>query len=148
MRLDLMALKRCLDKKPEVVAAYLFGSAATEESVVNDVDILVLLRPDIDKYEAYFDIVSNLAKTLGISEDRIDLLFFDLGEADPIILYNAINRGVLLKNSDSNILGDMIDALSGYFLENEPIIMQAKQLKKDRMEAFCADRYRTGREVH
>ncbi|MBT3224789.1 MAG: nucleotidyltransferase domain-containing protein [Deltaproteobacteria bacterium] len=125
MRLDLMALKRCLDKKPEVVAAYLFGSAATEESVVNDVDLLVLLRPDIDKYEAYFDIVSNLAKTLGISEDRIDLLLFDLGEADPIILYNAINRGVLLKNSDSNILGDMIDALSGYFLENEPIIMQA-----------------------
>ena len=134
-----MALKMCLDKKPEVLAAYLFGSAAEGESVVNDVDILVLLRPDVDKYEAYFDISSSLAKILGISEGRIDLLFFDLEEADPVILYNAINRGVLLKNSDSNILSDRIDALSGYFLENEPMIMQAKHLRQDRMEAFCAD---------
>jgi len=45
-----------------------------------------------------------------------------------------------LKNSDSNILGDRIDALSRYFLENEPMIMQAKHLRQDRVEAFCADR--------
>ena len=45
MRLDLMALKRCLDEKPEVVAAYLFGSATEGESVINDVDILVLATP-------------------------------------------------------------------------------------------------------
>ena len=140
MRLDLMALKRCLHKKPEVVAAYLFGSAAEGESVINDVDILVLLRPDVDKYKAYFDLSYSLAKTLGISEDRIDLLFLNLDEANPVILYNAINRGVLLKNSDSNILGDRIDDLSRYFLENEPMIMQAKHLRQDRMEAFCADR--------
>ena len=44
----------------------------------------------------------SLAKTRGISEDRIDLLFLNLDDADPVILYNAINRGVLLKNSDSN----------------------------------------------
>ena len=125
---------------PEIVAAYLFGSASDGESVINDVDILVLLRPDVDKYKAYFDLAYSLAKTLGISEDRIDLLFLNLDEVDPVILYNAINRGVLLKNSDSNILGDRIDALSGYFLENEPMIMQAKHLRQDRMEAFCADR--------
>jgi len=140
MRLDLMALNRCLDEKPEVVAAYLFGSAAEGESVINDVDILVLLRPGVDEYKAYFDLGSSLAKALGISEDRVDLLFLNLDEADPIILYNAINRGVLLKNSDSNILGDRIDALSTYFLENEPMIMQAKHLRQDRMEAFSADR--------
>jgi len=140
MRLDLMALKRCLHEKPEVVAAYLFGSATEGESVINDLDILVLLRPDVDEYRAYFDLGGSLAKTLGISEDRVDLLFLNLDEANPVILYNAINRGVLLKNSDSNILGDRIDALSRYFLENEPMIMQAKHLRQDRMEAFCADR--------
>lgn len=148
MRLDLEAVKRCLDEKPEVVAAYLFGSAAEGESVINDVDILVLLRQDVDKNKVYFELCCSLAKVLGTSEDRIDLLFLNLREADPVILYNAINRGLLLKNSDSNILGDRIDALSRYFLENEPMILEAKHLREDRMEAFCADRQETDREAH
>ncbi len=140
MKLNLTALKRCLDEKPEVVAAYLFGSAAEESSVVNDVDILVLLHPDADRYEAHFHLSGSVANALGISEDRIDMLFLNLDEAEPAVLYHAINRGVLLKNIDSNFLSDRIDSLSRYFLENEPMILQAKRLRQERIEAFCANR--------
>ena len=56
MRLNLPALKECLDAKPEVVAAYVFGSAAKGEAVVNDVDILILLRQNVDRYDVYFDL--------------------------------------------------------------------------------------------
>ena len=81
-----------------------------------------LLRPDVDKYNAYFDLGHSLAKTLGISEDRIDLLFINLDDADPVILYNAINRGVLLKDSDSNILGDRIDLSDGLISHLQPFL--------------------------
>lgn len=137
--LDLAVLKTCLTGTSEVTAAYLFGSAAKNESVVNDLDILVLLRPDIHNHDVYFDLTHKLNKALGVSEDRIDLLFFDIDEADPMVLYDAVKRGVLLKNSDPNMLADSIDALSRYFLENEPMIERARHLRRDRVEDFCAN---------
>ena len=136
--LDLTVLKTCLAKTSEVLAAYLFGSAAKNESIVNDLDIL-LLHPDILSQDVYFDLTYKLSKALGISEDRIDLLFFDIDEADPMVLYDAVNQGVLLKNSDPNMLADSIDALSRYFLENEPMIERARRLRRDRVEDFCAN---------
>jgi len=42
-------LKIALEGCSEVSAAYLFGSAASGEAVVNDLDILVLLHQEIDK---------------------------------------------------------------------------------------------------
>ncbi|MBC2696218.1 MAG: hypothetical protein HF982_13275 [Desulfobacteraceae bacterium] len=42
--------------KKEVAAAYLFGSAVINAPVVNDLDILLLVYPDIDKNIAYFDL--------------------------------------------------------------------------------------------
>jgi predicted nucleotidyltransferase len=138
MKLDLPALKRCLNTKPEVIAAYLFGSAAKGESAVNDVDILVLLRPDIDMYKAFYELNYSISEALSISEDRIDLLFLNLDEAKPVVLYNAINQGILLKNIDADMLSDRIEAVSRHLLENEPMILQAKRLRQDRLEAFCA----------
>jgi len=140
MKFDIATLKMCLGEKPEVAAAYLFGSAVKAESVVNDLDILVLLQPDVDRDDVYFDLSHSLGKALGIPEDKIDLLLFNLNEAEPRILYNAVNHGVLLKNTSPDILGNSIDALSRHFMENEPMIERAKRLRNDRLEAFCADR--------
>ena len=75
-----------LEGCPEVSAAYLFGSAASGEAVVNDLDILVLLHQEIDKDEAYINLTYNLSKSLKIPEACVDLLFFDSNEADPSIL--------------------------------------------------------------
>ena len=128
------AIKEILDTCPEISAAYLFGSAATGQPVVNDLDILVLLGRDIDGNEAYSKIVYKLSQKLKVSEDCIDLVLFDLDEVDPMILAKGVNQGVLLKNEEPDYLGDMIDQLSRFFLTNEVLIRQGRQLRKERVE--------------
>ena len=129
-------LKAVLEKCTDVSAAYLFGSAARDERVVNDLDILILLHKYTNKNEAYIDITYRLSKTLNISEDRIDLLYFDLQEADPAVITNAVNKGILLKNDEPEYLGDTIDSLSKHLLENESMMIRGKRLRQERLEVF------------
>jgi predicted nucleotidyltransferase len=137
IKYDLNMLKQSLRNSPEVAAAYLFGSAATNAPVVNDLDILLLVYPDIDKNTAYFDLVCRISEALALSEDKIDILFFDLQEADAEILYEAVNQGVLLKNESPELLGESIEKLSLYLMQNELIITRAKQLRHEQLEVFC-----------
>jgi predicted nucleotidyltransferase len=129
-------LKATVERCPEVSAAYLFGSAASGDKVVNDLDILVLLHQDMDKDEAYINLTYNLSKSLKIPEACVDLLFFDLEEADLSILTRAVNRGILLINHDPEYLGNMIDSVSRYLLENETMMIRARRLRQERMEVF------------
>ena len=129
-------LKIVLDRCSEVSAAYLFGSAAGRGFVVNDLDILVLLHQGVDKDEAYINLTHNLSKSLSIPETFVDLLFFDLEEADPSILARAVNRGILLINRDPDYLSNMIDSVSRYLLENETMMIRARRLRQERTEVF------------
>ena len=129
-------LKVTLEKCLEVSAAYFFGSAASGEVVVNDLDILVLLKQDIDKDEAFMNLTYNLSKSLKIPEACVDLLFFDLEEANPSILTRAVDQGILLINRDPEYLSDIIDSLSRYMLDNETMMIRARQLRRERMEVF------------
>jgi len=129
-------LKIALEGCSEVSAAYLFGSAASGEAVINDLDILVLLHQEIDKDEAYINLIYTLSKSLKIPEACVDLLFFDSNEADPSILTRAVNRGILLINHDPEYLSNMIDNISRYLLENETMIIRAQRLRQERMEVF------------
>ena len=137
IKYDLDMLKQSLRNSPEVAAAYLFGSAATNAPVVNDLDILLLVYPDIDKNTAYFDLVCRISEALALPEGKIDILFFDLQEADPDILYEAVNNGVLLKNESPELLGESIEKLSLYLIQNEFIMARAKQLRHEQLEVFC-----------
>jgi predicted nucleotidyltransferase len=128
----IISLEGCL----EISAAYLFGSATSGETVANDLDILVLLHQEIDKDEAYINIIYNLTKSLKISESCVDLLFFDLNEADPSILTRAVNQGILLINHDPEYLSNMIDNVSRDLLENEAMIIRARHLRRERTEVF------------
>jgi predicted nucleotidyltransferase len=139
IKYDLDVLKQTLRNSPEVAAAYLFGSAVINAPVVNDLDILLLVYPDINKNIAYFDLVSRISEALTLPEEKIDILFFDLQEADPDILYEAVNNGVLLKNESPELLGERIEKLSLYLMQNEFIIARAKQLRHEQLEVFCAD---------
>jgi predicted nucleotidyltransferase len=47
---NLVDLKTMFKQQSEVSAAYLFGSAAKGMSVVNDLDIMVLLHRHVDKH--------------------------------------------------------------------------------------------------
>ncbi len=139
IRVDINILKQTLENSQEVAAAYLFGSAAKNEDVVNDLDILVLAYPGTDSDRLYFELCERIAGALGIREDSVDLLFFDLDEAEPEVLYQAVSQGILVKEEDAELLTDRIEALSQYFLMNEPLILRAKQLQKELIEEFCAD---------
>jgi predicted nucleotidyltransferase len=129
-------LKIALEGCSEVSAAYLFGSAASGETVVNDLDILVLLHPEMDKDEAYINLIYNLSKSLKIPESCVDLLFFDSNEANPSILTRAVNQGILLINHDPEYLSNMIDNVSRDLLENEAMIIRARRLRRERTEVF------------
>jgi predicted nucleotidyltransferase len=129
-------LKIALERCSEVSAAFLFGSAAGRGTVVNDLDILVLLHQGVDKDEAYINLTNNLSNSLKILESFVDLLFFDLEEADPSILARAVNRGILLVNRDPEYLSNMIDSVSRYLLENETMMIRARRLRQERTEVF------------
>lgn len=140
MDYNLNTLKKVLTDSPEVAAAYLFGSAAKNEPVVNDLDLLILLYPDINPFDAYLDLSYRIGQSQNINADKVDVIFFDMDLIDPEVLYEAVNHGILLKNNSPELLTDKIEELSMYFLENEFLIKEAKRLRHERMEEFCNDR--------
>ncbi|HEX9971038.1 MAG TPA: nucleotidyltransferase domain-containing protein [bacterium] len=137
MNLEIEKLKKILNDSPEVASAYLFGSAAKNEPVVNDLDILILLYPDINQDHAYFELSYRIGQSLNINADKVDVVFFDLDQVDPEVLYEAVNQGILLKNKHLDLLTDKIEELSRYFLENEFLIREAKKLRRERIKEFC-----------
>lgn len=139
MNYNLDKLKQILNDSPEVAAAYLFGSAVVNESVVNDLDILILIYPGIKIHSAYFDLTERIAISQGVRVDKVDILFFDLQLADAEVLYEGLNKGILLKNDSPKLLSDRIEELSRYFMENEFLIQESKRLRKKRLEEFCAN---------
>lgn len=136
---EISKIKNCLAENPNIVAAYMFGSAAGGEQVVNDLDILVLLDQKANSLNVQLELVSNLSGLTGLKADKIDVVIFDQEKVDPDILQKAINHGMLLKNIDQRVLSDRISDLSQYYLKNEPMILRAKRLEKERLEAFCGD---------
>lgn len=137
---DLDALGQVLLASPEVAAAYVFGSAVSEAPVVNDLDILVLPYPGMDRNTIYFELYDRVAKSQNAYGNQIDILFFDLDEADPEVLFEAVNKGTLIKNASPDLLVEKIEALTRYFVVNEFILKQAELLDQERLEAFCEDR--------
>lgn len=142
MRYNLNRLRGVLRDSKEVAAAYLFGSAARGGAVVNDLDLLLLLYPGFDAHMAYFNLLYRISSAMGLPEDQIDLLFFDVEEADPLILYEAVNEGILIKNESPGMLCERIEELSLFFLANEFLLKQASQLRRERLEEFCAGKSR------
>ena len=135
--MDIELIRICLNKYPEIVSAYLLGSAVNEDDVANDLDILVLLLNNSDKFRIYTELSGCLSNLLGIPIRKIDLLSLDLDEADPNVLSEAINNGILLKNVDADFLGDRIEMISEYLMFNEPIIRRASRLRRETLEEFC-----------
>ena len=137
---DLHLIKKCITETSDVVAAYLFGSAASAERTVNDLDILVLLNKGVNRLEIQLALMNRLSNVTRFKPDRIDIVVFDLEEVEPSILQKAVNQGILLKNNNPDFLSTRIEELSNYFLKNEPMIFRAELLKKERMDAFCESR--------
>lgn len=140
MTVDLQKLKQTLNESREVAAAYLFGSAAKNEPVINDLDILILLYPGVNPHNAYFELSYRIGQSQNINADIVDVIFFDLDMVDPEVLYEAVKHGILFKNQLPEFLTDKIEELSAYFLQNESLIKETKRLRRERIEEFCRDR--------
>jgi|WetSurMetagenome_2_1015567.scaffolds.fasta_scaffold376976_2 predicted nucleotidyltransferase len=133
---DLMVerLKAFFQDREEVLAAYLFGSAIEDAGVVNDIDILLLPRAgDLDALLLLLtELDVCLAEHLGlVSTDQLDLIPFDLRLVEPVILYQAVNTGILLKCVDETALAEAIENLSRYFLENEGTLYRQRILNEE-----------------
>lgn len=139
MYIDLEEIKRALTAVPEIAACYLFGSAAKKEAVVNDLDLLTLVRPDAKTEMAIWELTRQISESLAVDADQVDVLLFDLQQADPEVLFHAVNEGILLKNELPDLLTDKIEDLSRYLVAHEYLINEAKRLRNELIEEFSAD---------
>jgi predicted nucleotidyltransferase len=139
MMTELSKIKTYLEERQDILFAYLFGSGVNKETAANDLDILIDTDAGADRLRTQLELVKDLGQLTGFPADRIDVVFFDAEQVSPDILRNAINHGILLKNTDQELLSNRIEELSKYFLENDSALLNALRLEKERLEAFCGD---------
>lgn len=97
-RLD--ALRDRLQQHPEVVVAYLFGSAATQARPPRDVDVAVVFADAVDAFRAVLGLQLDLEASTGVPMDVHDL------DALPVDLqFRIIDEGhpVLVRDEDARI---------------------------------------------
>ncbi len=98
-KLDVAALRRVLQRRPEIVAAYLYGSYATgRPNRQSDVDIAVVLREQRGRLAAApgatyeVDLGNELGAAVG--HDRVEVVI--LNEAPPLLAWEAVRHGYRL----------------------------------------------------
>jgi predicted nucleotidyltransferase len=139
MFLNFEKIRSALAAVAEIEACYLFGSAAKQEAVVNDLDLLILVRPGADPEKAIWDLNRQVTDAMNIGGDKVDILLFDFQQADPEVLFHAVNEGILLKNESPDLLTDNIEALSRYLVAHEQLISEANRLKQELIEELLVD---------
>lgn len=85
-----------LRRRPEILCAYLFGSAAQEKAMhpESDIDLALLVSPAVPQ-EKYWDYRSDLAMDLGEKMPReLDLIL--LNDASPFLKYQILATGKLI----------------------------------------------------
>lgn len=85
-------LKECLEERPEVVLAVLFGSHARgREREGSDVDLGVELAPGAPAFETLQELEVSLSRALGRFVDLVDLK-----KAPPLLRFEIARDGLLL----------------------------------------------------
>ncbi len=92
------ALRIVLSKYPGVRLAYLFGSRARGVAKpLSDVDLAVL----VDDLSILLDLSADVAKVLGVPEERVSLA--DLRILDPALILKIVGEGVEIVNRGVNV---------------------------------------------
>lgn len=88
-----------LSNQPDVVAAYLFGSAATNlDHAQSDIDLALLLSESLDRLRAselQLKVMSGLEDVCG---RRVDVVILNV--ASPLLCFQVFKRGQLLLERD------------------------------------------------
>ena len=111
---------RLMSSKPEILAAYIFGSVATGRVRPNsDVDVAVLLDPAIKKLPLKYR--ADLIADTGAAMETFDVDVVLLNEAPPALAHNVITKGKLVyERSRSARVAFQVRNLN-LFLDLEPI---------------------------
>jgi uncharacterized protein YutE (UPF0331/DUF86 family)/predicted nucleotidyltransferase len=96
-------LKELFEKFENVETAILFGSIAKNKFSVHDIDIALKLNKE-DLLETGY-IITQIAKTLHINEDHIDIVL--LNQANPITLSKILKEGIIIK-AQPNIIEQLL----------------------------------------
>lgn len=90
------AVARCLSKRREIQAAYIFGSAATGRTRPDsDVDVAVLTArraQGVDTVKYRLKLMADLGSALGRSDVEVVLLT----EAPPLLAHRVLSQGTLV----------------------------------------------------
>lgn len=86
-------LKKLFEKSENIEAAILFGSIAKNKLSTHDIDIALKLKKE-DLLEVGY-IVSQIAKTLHIKEDYIDIAL--INQTNPIMISKILKDGIIIK---------------------------------------------------
>lgn len=88
-----------LASKEEIVAVYLFGSAAAERShSLSDLDFALLLNESLDEASAFDLRLETMGKLEQIARRPVDVVL--LNEATPLLLFQVFRNGRLLLERD------------------------------------------------
>jgi uncharacterized protein YutE (UPF0331/DUF86 family)/predicted nucleotidyltransferase len=92
-------LKKLFNKLENVETAILFGSIAKNKISYHDIDIALKLKKE-DLLEIGH-IISQIARGLGINEERIDIVTLD--QTNPMLLFKILKEGIIIKASFQTI---------------------------------------------
>ena len=121
-------IKPALEKQPEIVGAYLFGSSLERCRIDSDIDVGVILKSKAHISEKKQDLVIEriLSESPRFGNHLIDITI--LRESDVFFTHRVIRTGRLFFVRDAEELTDFIEIVSNKYRENYPRYRQALEL--------------------
>lgn len=108
-------IRRVLERYPQIVAAYLYGSYSTgRQTRLSDIDLAVYTR---DR-RSLLDITAEISHELGIPEEKVSVT--ELSLLDPVLILRIVRHGIEILNRGleaSLILPNTSELLEVYELE-------------------------------
>lgn len=121
-------VKPALEKHPEIVAAYFFGSSLDLCRIDSDIDIGIILTSKDHLTEKEQDLLIEriLSVTPRYGNHLIDISI--LRESDVFFTHRVIRQGNLFYVNDTEELTDFIEVVSNKYRENYPRYREALEL--------------------
>ncbi len=121
-------IKPALEKHPEIVGAYFFGSSLDRCRIDSDIDIGVILTSKVHIPEKEQDLIIEriLSETPRSGNHLIDITI--LRKSDVFFTHRVIRKGSLFFVGDAEELTDFLEIVSNKYRENYPRYRQALEL--------------------
>lgn len=122
-----------LDGRPEILAAYLFGSASRTASVPRDLDLAVILREGFEPDRYYeFTLAEELERLPG-SSLPVDLKI--MNRSPLYFQFKVLREGRLVFNRDNALRGRYETALMMRYYDFKPFLDYYNHCLRERIKA-------------